>query len=238
MKVVFVNGGSRGIGAAIVRKFSAVGYKAVFTYKNSEKEASLLAKECGALAICADSSSSEEAFSAVSRAIEVFGHIDVLVNNAAVSHFSLLTDMTYEDWHFVMSNNLDSVFYYSKAVLPCMINRKYGKIINISSMWGETGASMEVAYSASKAGIIGFTKALAKELGPSGITVNAVSPGVINTDMNSHLSLEDMEALKEETPVCRIGEPLDVANACFFLAEDTSGFITGQVLGVNGGFLI
>ena len=167
-----------------------------------------------------------------------FGEIAVLVNNAGVAEQALFTDITDEMWHRMIGTNLSGAFYCSRAVLKYMINRKSGKIINISSIWGETGGSCEVHYSASKAGLIGMTKALAKEVGLSGITVNSVSPGVILTDMTSHFDEETMNALKEETPLNKIGTPEDVAGAVSFLASKDADFITGQNLSVNGGMNI
>ncbi len=238
MKNVLVSGGSRGIGAEIVRLFAKNGYNVAFTYKKSIDKAKALEAETGAVAIVADSAIEYDIINAVEIARENIGEIDILINNAAISHIGLLTDMTLDEWNNVFNINVTSAFLYSKAVLPYMIHKKCGKIINISSMWGSVGASCEVAYSASKAALIGFTRALAKEVGPSGITVNTVSPGVINTDMNEHLSSDDIQALKEETPLLRIGEVTDVANAVIFLASDQASFITGEVINVNGGFVI
>ena len=166
------------------------------------------------------------------------GKIDVLINNAAISTNSLFTDISLESWNDEMSVNLTSAFLYSKATVPGMINKKWGRIINISSMWGVVGASCEVCYSTAKAGLIGMTKALAKELGPSGITVNAIAPGLIDTDMNAKLSEEDKSDLIDMTPVSRIGTPSDVASAALFLAGDNASFITGEVLNLSGGFVI
>ena len=238
MKTVLVNGGSRGIGAAVVRLFSGRGYRVAFTYKNSAEAASALAQETGALAGYADSASEADAVAAVARVGEALGEVDILVNSAAVSSFSLFTDLTAEDWKHIFDVNVHGPFYYTRAVLPGMIARKAGRIINISSMWGVTGASCEVHYSATKAALNGMTRALAREVGPSGITVNAVAPGVIDTDMNAMLSEEDRRSLCEETPLCRIGTPEEIAETVFFLAGDGAAFLTGQVIGVNGGFVI
>ena len=205
---------------------------------NSKEKAEILATGCGALAICADSSNSQEVDKAIKLAIENFGKIDVLVNNAGIDEFCLFTDITDEKWHRMLDTNLSSAFYASRAVLKDMINRKNGVIINIASMWGEVGASCEVHYSVSKSGLIGLTKALAKEVGPSNIRVNCVSPGIIDTDMNKHLSNDDMEQLKIDTPLGKIGKCEDICNAVLFLASDKANFITGQILGVNGGFII
>lgn len=238
MKTVLITGGSRGIGRETVRTFSKNGYNVAFTYKSSREEADALAKETGALAIMADSSNEADVISSVNKTIDAYGRIDCLVNNAAISSFSLFTDITLEDWNNMLGVNLTGAFLYSKYVIPDMLKRKAGRIINISSMWGLVGSSCEVHYSTAKAGLIGMTKALAKELGPSGITVNAVAPGVINTDMNAALSAEDREALINDTPLMRIGEPSDIAEAILFLADDKASFITGEVINISGGYVI
>ena len=238
MKTVLVSGGSRGIGREIVRLFSKNGYKVAFTYKNSHDEAEALSRETGALAIRADSASESEVNGAVDKAISELGGIDCLINNAAVSSFSLFTDITLDAWNEMLSVNLTGAFLYSKRAIPDMLKRKHGRIINISSMWGLVGSSCEVHYSAAKAGIIGMTKALAKELGPSGITVNAIAPGVIDTDMNAGLSSEDKAVLIDETPLMRIGTTTDIASAALFLAGEGASFITGEVLNISGGYVI
>ena len=238
MKTVFITGGSRGIGAEAVRTFKNKGYNVAFTYYKSGEQALCLAKETGALAVFCDVSNSEAVNSAIDVVKESFGSVDILINNAGIDEFSLFTDITDEMWHRMIDTNLSSAFYTSRAVLPDMINKKDGVIINISSMWGEVGASCEVHYSVSKAGLIGLTKALAKEVGPSGIRVNCITPGGIDTDMNKTLSEEDIEQLKLDTPLGKIGKTQDIVNAILFLADDSSRFITGQVLGVNGGYII
>ncbi len=238
MKTVLITGGSRGIGRELVRSFANNGYSVAFTYKSSESEAEILAREVGALAIRADSASESDVIFAVDKALSELGKIDCLINNAAVSSFSLFTDITLEEWNAMLAVNLTGAFLYSRSVIPNMLKRKSGRIINITSMWGLVGSSCEVHYSATKAGLIGMTKALAKELGPSGITVNAIAPGVINTEMNSQLSDEDKTALVNDTPVMRIGEPADVAEAALFLASDKASFITGEVMNVSGGYII
>ena len=222
MKTVLVNGGSRGIGAAVVRAFAKSGYRVAFTYKSAGEAAQALAAQTGALALPADSSVEAEVVAAVQAAEAALGGIDVLVNSAAVSSFSLFTDLTAEEWHRTFSVNVDGPFYYARAVLPGMIAKKCGRIVNISSMWGTVGASCEVHYSATKAALDGMTRALAKEVGPSGITVNAVAPGVIKTDMNASLDGEAISALCEETPLCRLGTPEEVAKV--------KGSYTGQFL--------
>ena len=234
MKKVFITGGSRGIGAECVRAFSRAGYRVFFTYKNSTDAAEELAAETGAAAIRADVASSSD----MSRAAEIAGDVDIIVNNAGISQIKMLNDITEADWDRMFDVNIKGMFLTVKAFLGGMVNKKQGRIINISSMWGEDGGSCEVQYSASKAAVIGFTKALAKELGPSGITVNCVSPGVIATDMNKELSEADINALAEDTPVCRIGSAAEVADTVMFLASDKAGFITGAVLPVNGGIVM
>lgn len=238
MKTVLITGGSRGIGRAMVELFSANGYSVAFTYKNSENEAKNLAESTGALAIRADSASESDIVSAVKIAIDTLGKIDCLINNAAISSFSLFTDLTLDEWNNFLSVNLTSAFLYSKYVSPNMISRKCGRIINITSMWGIVGSSCEVHYSTAKAGLIGMTKAMAKELGPSGITVNAIAPGVIDTDMNKGLSASDLDVLCDETPLMKIGLREDVANAALFLASDKANFITGEIMNVNGGYIM
>lgn len=238
MKTVFITGGSRGIGAEAVRTFKNKGYNVAFTYYKSGEQALSLAEKTGALAVFCDVSNSKAVNSAIKVAKEAFGSIDILINNAGIDEFALFTDITDEMWHKMIDTNLSSAFFASRSVLPDMINKKDGIIINISSMWGEVGASCEVHYSVSKAGLIGLTKALAKEVAPSGIRVNCITPGVIDTDMNKNLSKEDLEQLKIDTPLGKIGKTEDVVNAILFLADDSSRFITGQVLGVNGGYII
>lgn len=238
MAIVLINGGARGIGRAMVELFSLSGHSVAFTYKNSDEAAEELSALTGALAIKADSACEQDVKMAVRTVEKELGFVNVLINNAAVSSFSLFTDITLEEWNKTFSVNVNGAFLYSREVLAGMINAKFGRIINISSMWGITGSSCEVHYSATKAAIIGMTKALAKEVGPSGITVNCIAPGVIDTDMNKTLSREDVNSLIEETPLMRIGTPREVADAALFLASDNASFITGEVLNVNGGFLI
>ena len=238
MKTVLITGGSRGIGAELVRHFCRNGYQAAFLYQQAHEAAAAIARETGAFPICADVSSPDDVRRAVREANEQLGRIDVLINNAAIAGFRLFTDITDEEWDRFISVNLSGAFYCCRAVLPAMITRKSGVILNISSMWGQGGSSCEVHYSAAKAGLIGLTKALAKELGPSGIRVNCIAPGVIDTEMNAALREEDRRALIEETPMMRLGTPADVAEAALFLAGEGASFITGQVLGVSGGFVI
>lgn len=238
MKTVLITGGSRGIGRAMVELFSKNGYKVAFTYRNSESEAKSLAESTGALAIRADSAIESDVISAVKTVEDNLGAVDCLVNNAGISSFSLFTDLTLEDWNNHLAVNLTGAFLYSKAVIPGMVSRKSGRIINITSMWGIVGSSCEVHYSTAKAGIIGMTKALAKELGPSGITVNAIAPGLIETDMNKGLSEEDVKAVADETPLMRVGYPREVAEAALFLASESAAFITGEVMNLSGGYIM
>ena len=237
-KVALITGGSRGIGACAVEKFSSLGYKVAFTYLNSDEKALNLSKKFGVLAIKADMSVSSEVSRAINAVLEKYGKIDILINNVGISEFALLTDITDDMWHKMINTNLSSAFFASRAVLSQMINRKNGYIINISSMWGEVGASCEVHYSTAKAGLIGFTKALAKEVGPSGIRVNCVCPGDVDTDMNASLTPSDIEAIKNDTPLGRIATTEDIVNTILFLASDNASFITGQIIGVNGGYVI
>ena len=237
MKNVLITGGSRGIGKAMVESFSKNGYSVAFTYNKSEKEAFSLTEQTGALAVKANSASEREILSAIELVSSQLGGIDVLINNAGVASFSLFSDISLEDWNNMFAVNVTGAFLYTKAVLPYMISKKNGRIINIVSMWGIVGASCEVHYSATKAALIGMTKALAKELGPSGITVNAIAPGLIDTDMNSSLSERDVAAIVEETPVSRIGTCGDVAKTALFLASSDASFITGDVINVSGGLI-
>lgn len=236
MRTALITGGSRGIGAQTVRAFSAAGYRVAFFYRSSEAEARKLAEETGACAICCDVADSASVNAACREAERVLSHIDVLVNNAGIAQQKLFTDITDEDWQRMLNVNLTGAFYASRAVLPGMISRRYGRIINVGSIWGQVGASCEVHYSAAKAGLIGLTKGLAKEVAPSGVTVNCVCPGVIETDMLSSFSREDLDCLAEETPVGRLGTPQDVASMILWLCDEKAGFVTGQVIGVNGGF--
>ena len=238
MKRVLISGGARGIGRALVEYFTAQGYAVAFIYRQNDEAASDVSKQTGAYAIRADLSDAAEATMAAGRARELLGGIDVLINNAGIASIGLFTDVSDTDWRRMIDTNLSSAFYLSRAVAPDMISQKWGRIVNIGSMWGKVGASMEVAYSASKAGLRGMCMALAKELGPSGITVNCVEPGVIETDMNAALDDQTKAALCDETPLCRMGQPREVAAAVGFLTSDEAGFITGQMLGVDGGYAI
>ena len=243
MKTVCVTGGSRGIGRAVVRHFAAAGHPVVFSYLKDGAAAETLTEERRAaggrvLAVRADVADAAQVKELFRRAEAFFGGVDILVNNAGVASQGLLMDLAEAEWDRVVGVNLKGVYLCCKAALPYMVHKKQGAIVNVSSMWGQVGASCEAAYSAAKAGVIGLTKALAKEMGPSGIRVNCVCPGVIDTDMNGGLSPADLEALAADTPLERIGRPEEIARAVAYLASDDAAFITGQILGVNGGFII
>lgn len=243
MSTVLITGASRGIGAQCALAFAKAGCDVALNYCRSEEKALALVREIEALGVRACAVQADVADSAqVKRMFETvcaeLGTVDVLVNNAGVAHVGLLTDMTDDEWRRVIDTDLSGTFYCCREALPDMIRAHSGVIVNIASMWGEVGASCEAAYSAAKAGVIGLTKALAKEVGPSGVRVNAVSPGVVMTDMMAGFSDEDVAALKEETPLIQLGMPEDIADAVIFLASEKARFITGQVLSVNGGMVI
>ena len=238
-RTVLISGGDRGIGAAAARAFYAAGFRvAVFYHTNAEAAAALQKELPGVLAIQCDVASRASCELAFRAAEQALGRVDVLVSNAGIAQQKLFTDITPEEWQRMLDVNLTGAFNLCQLALPGMIRRKAGRILTVSSMWGQTGGSCEVHYSAAKAGLIGLTKALAKEEGPSGITVNVIAPGVINTDMMAGFTDEDRAALAEETPVERLGEPDEIARTMVFLADEASGYITGQVLGVNGGLVI
>lgn len=241
-KTVVVTGGGRGIGAAVSSLFAENGYNVVIGYNTSQLSAQALKNEFDnkgytAEIFKADVSDSNQAKALIDFAINTFGSVDVLVNNAGVAEQKLFTDIDIIAWNKMISVNLTGVYNCCHAVSKHMVNKKRGSIINISSIWGISGASCEVHYSSAKAGVIGLTKALAKELGPSKIRVNCIAPGVIRTDMNAHLSDSDLCELIDSTPLCRIGEPMEIAKPVLFLASDDASFITGQVIAVDGGFL-
>ncbi len=243
-KTVLITGASRGIGAATAIYFAQNGYNVGINYHLNKEKAEEVLKtvesfgQKGLLLQC-DVSKKEDVETMIDTMTKTFGGIDVLINNAGISLEGLFADITEEEWNHLFSVNVGGMFHTISAVLPQMIGRKKGSIVNISSIWGICGASCEVHYSAAKAAIIGATKALAKELAPSGIRVNCVAPGVIDTDMNKRLSAEDLDALKEETPLGTIGSKEDVAKTIYFLASDTlSPFTTGQIISPNGGFVI
>lgn len=241
-KTVLITGASRGIGASLAENFAAQSYNVVINYNSSKNEAMELLKKIrsfggSAIALKANVSDFEDAKYMVEKSEEEFGSIDVLVNNAGIASQKMFTDITEKDWRLMFDVNVHGMFNCTHHVVKNMIKKHGGKIINMSSMWGLTGGACEVHYSASKAAVIGFTKALAKELGPSGIQVNCVAPGLIDTNMNAKLSENDIKKLVEETPCLRIGTVQDVSNVVLFLASSESNFITGEVININGGFL-
>ena len=239
MKHILISGGSRGIGRALVEAFCAAGDRVVFLYRTNDAEAARVTEATGAVGIKADVSDPDKVARALSEAEALLdGRIDVLVNNAGVSHIGLMQDMTDAEWRRVLDTNLSGAFYLSRGVVGGMVRRQYGRIVHVGSMWGKVGASCEVAYSASKAGLRGLTMAMAKELGPSGITVNCVEPGLIETDMNAAIDESVKRELCDETPLGRMGTPRDVAAAVLFLASDSAGFVTGQIIGVDGGLAV
>ena len=242
-RTVLITGGSRGIGAACVGAFARAGWSVVFLYRRTEETAEALCallRSEGLDVSCrrCDVSDRDEVFRTVNDLLRTHHRFDALVNNAGVAHIGLFTDMTEEQWDALFAVNVKGAFNVTQAVLPGMISQGSGAIVNVSSMWGEVGASCEVAYSAAKAALIGMTKALAKEVGPSGVRVNCVSPGVVDTDMNAELTEADLAALAEETPLGRIGRAEEVANATLYLCDEGASFITGQTLGVSGGLVL
>ena len=238
MKTCLITGGTRGIGRAAVEKFTSEGFRCAFFYVRSDDAAQDVARAAGAIPIKADVADPAACEAACAEALRQLGHIDALVLNAGIPHFDLVQDMTAEAFRRVMDVNAFGAYQVISRIAPSMISDRRGAVVTVASIWGETGGSMESAYSASKGAVISMTKALAKELGPSGIRVNCVSPGVIATEMNAHLSADDLAALEEETPLGRVGTPEEAANAIFFLASEQASFITGQVLAVNGGMYI
>lgn len=235
MSTVLITGGSGAIGSAIAGEFAKTD-DVIFTYNTQKEQARLLMGKLSCFCTPMDITDVNSVNEAVQNVLREFGHIDILVNNAGISLIKPFLDTSYEDWRRMIDVNLTGVFNVTRAVVPSMVNRKSGSIVNISSIWGVSGASCETAYSAAKAGVIGLTKALAKELGLSGITVNAIAPGVIDSPMNSeHLSPGELSVLAEETPLNRLGKPSEVAKAVRAIAENR--FITGQVLTVDGGLI-
>lgn len=242
-KTVLITGASHGIGKAIAKIFAENNYRIIINYNKSNEaaknlESYLKSIGCDCIAIQANVADESSVISMIREAKKFTNKIDVLVNNAGIALSKLLCDTTFKEWNTIMNTNITGTFNCCKYIVPEMIKNRCGKIINISSIWGIYGASMEVAYSTSKAAIIGFTKALSKELGPSNINVNCVAPGVIDTKMNSNLSDEDIEEIKNATSLGCIGTPKDIAETVLFLASESSNFITGQVISPNGGFPI
>ena len=240
-EVAIVTGASKGIGREIAKELAQEGIQVIANYNKSEKEAKSLQEELAKKNIKldifkADVSKREEAKKLISYALEKYGKIDILINNAGISEYKLFTDETDEDWNRVINTNLYSAFIMSQEVSYNMIHNKKGCIINISSIWGIVGGALEVLYSISKAGIDGMTKALSKELGPSNIRVNSIAPGMINTKMNSKFTKQEIEEIKEEIPLEKIGEPSDIAKCVKWLVKDT--YTTGQVISINGGWII
>lgn len=242
-KTVIVTGSSKGIGAATAILFAQKGYNVVINYNESYESANILCRSLisngySVMTQKANVANKLEVDLMVKETLYKFGRIDVMVNNAGIAYQGLITDTDEIDFDKIIDVDLKGVFNCCKSVTPVMVNQKFGRIINISSMWGQVGASCEVAYSAAKAGVIGITKALAKELAPSGITVNSIAPGLIETSMNSNLSVEELNEFVNEIPVSRIGNADEIAAAVYFLASDDAEYITGQVLGINGGYVV
>ena len=241
--LALVTGASRGIGAAVAERLSALGYDVAIVCKTNTEKANTVAMVCRRFGVraevfTADVSSEDAVQTLMNDVRSVFGRSpDVLINNAGIAAAGIFADVTNKDYDRLFDVNVRSVFLMCRAVYDSMVSEKWGRIVNISSMWGVTGASCEVLYSASKAAVIGLTKGLALELAPSGITVNAIAPGVIRTDMLSCYDEETLASLAEQTPVGRLGTAEDVADAVAYLVSDSSGFVTGQVIGVNGGYI-
>lgn len=242
-KTVVITGASKGIGAATAILFAEKGYNVVIGYNKSAESAKILTTSLrsrghSVIAMKVDVSNRLETDLLVKESYYKFGRIDVFINNAGISNVGLITEIDDIDVNRIFDVNLKGVYNCCKSVTPVMVNQKFGRIINIASMWGEVGASCEVAYSASKAGVIGLTKALAKELAPSNITVNCISPGIIETTMNKNISLQDIEEFVATVPLGRIGYPEEIANMAYYLSGENADYITGQVFGINGGFVI
>ncbi|NOU68520.1 glucose 1-dehydrogenase [Paenibacillus sp. LMG 31461] len=241
-QTVLITGASRGIGAAIAQRFAAVGMQIVIHYRDSHEAANEIARSCmkqGAtvLTVSADIQSHEQILKMRDKLEQMNMVPDILVNNAGISHYGMLADVTEEDWDRVMNVNLKGSFLCTQAFMSAMVKQKYGRIINVSSIWGISGASCEVLYSTAKGGLNAFTKALAKELAPSGVTVNAVAPGAVQTDMMAGFQADEIDAITNEIPVGRLASPHEVASLVYFLALPESGYITGQIISPNGGWL-
>lgn len=243
METVLITGASKGIGKATAIRFAREGYAVAINYNNSKEQAlsleqSLIKDGMTAKAFKADVGNTSEVKQMFDDVKNYFGAPKILINNAGISQQKLFCDITDDDWNKMINVNLTGVFNCCKQAVPSMISNHAGKIINVSSIWGVTGGSCEVHYSAAKAGVIGLTKALAKELAPSGITVNCVAPGAIETDMNNEISQEGMEMFAEETPLGRIGRPEEIAECILFMASEKANFVTGHVFNINGGYFI
>lgn len=239
-KTVLITGASGGIGQAIAREFAKLNYNVVICYNTNQDSADILLEELKSkgtdvIAVKADVSDEVQVEKLFDQAEKAFGGVDVLINNAGISQIKMINDVTSEEWDKMLSVNTKSAFLCSKRAISHMVRNHFGRIINISSMWGICGASCEVPYSTSKAALHGFTKALAKELAPSGITVNCICPGLIDTAMNSHLSENDLADFVSEIPVMRIGKPEEIAHTAAFFADSMSGYVTSQILAVDGG---
>ena len=236
---ILITGGSRGIGRACVELFAKEGHEVVFFYRSSDSAANEICEKYSSVSsVKCDVSDPDEVRGATQRCAQILGGIDVLINNAGISEYAFFDTITDKQWQKMIGTNLSGTFYVTREISRYMISQKHGRIINVGSMWGKVGASCEVHYSAAKAGVRGMTMALAKELAPSGITVNCIEPGVIATEMNASLDADTLQELCDETPVCRLGTVDDVVNAVEFFASEKSSFITGQILGVDGGFAI
>ena len=242
-KVAVITGASGGIGAATARRLAAEGFRLVLGYCRSREKAEALCRELRAaggeaVTFRADITRPAEAAALIDHAVAEYGHLDVLINNAGIAQIKLFTDITAEEWRQMFAANVDGVYHCCRAAVPHLVRQHSGAIVNVSSIWGLCGASCETHYSAAKAAVIGFTQALAKELAPSGVTVNCVAPGAIDTEMNAHLSPEERRALEEEIPLGRMGTPEEAAAAIAFLAGEDARYFTGQVLSPNGGIVI
>ncbi len=237
MDSVLVTGGSRGIGAECVRLLSEAGYRVFLNYSKSENEALALARETGAVPVRADVSNAAEVAEMARLIKSQCGGLFGLINNAAVAQQKLFTDITEDDWDRMFNVNIKGMYLVTRALVGDMISRKRGRIVNVSSIWGIAGGSCEVHYSDTKGAVIAFTQALAREQGPWGLNVNCIAPGVIDTDMNKSLTPEDLHALADETPLCRIGRPREAAAAAVWLLSEQSSFVTAQVIGADGGLL-
>lgn len=242
-KTVLITGGSRGIGRAAVALFARSGWRVLLNYLRSEAEALALAESLKGeghtvLPFCADVTDRAQVEAMTETCLTYFHGVDALINNAGISSQALFTDISPDSWNEMLDVHVNGMYHCCRSVVPHMLSRKRGSIVNVSSIWGMTGAACEVHYSTAKAAVIGFTKALAKELGPSGVRVNCVAPGVVQTEMNAFLAEDEADALRVQTPLLRFGTPEEIAQTMLFLASDDAGFITGQVISPNGGLVI